>query len=74
MLSIALIFLIMTTISTILQNQIRIDRLPAIFLGLTQLMMYSMPAVMGFFMFLTVDYNAAFIQSVASKNTDSTIE
>ena len=74
MLSIALIFLIMTTISTILQNQIRIDRLPAIFLGLTQLMMYSMPAVMGFFMFLTVDYNAAFIQSVARKNTDSTIE
>ena len=37
-------------------------------------MMYSMPVFMGYFMFYTIDYNAAFIKSVALKNCDSTIE
>lgn len=43
-------------------------------MGLAQLMMYSSPFAFGKFMCYTVDYNKAFVKSVAIKNVDTTIE
>lgn len=72
-LPLALIFLILTTVFTFLVDRTS-EYLPAIFLGLAQFIMYSIPVLFGQFMFYAVNYNKMFIKSATKKNTDSTIE
>jgi len=41
---------------------------------LTRMAIYTMPILIGSFMFYVVDYHKAFLVSISSKNTDSSIE